>query len=69
MGKEAPVTQEQVAGARTELEIISQPSCWRQAAELAGSVAGALPAPGNLLWVNAARHGLADPELHMAAIY
>jgi fructoselysine-6-P-deglycase FrlB-like protein len=46
MGKEAPVTQEQVAGARTELEIISQPSCWRQAAELAGSVAGALPAPG-----------------------
>jgi fructoselysine-6-P-deglycase FrlB-like protein len=46
MGKEAPVTQEQVAGARTELEIISQPSCWRQAAELAGSVAGVLPAPG-----------------------
>ncbi|MFF2520898.1 ergothioneine biosynthesis glutamate--cysteine ligase EgtA [Streptomyces liangshanensis] len=30
--------------------------------------AGALPAPGNLLWVNAARYGLADPELHTAAL-
>jgi glutamate--cysteine ligase len=30
--------------------------------------AGALPAPGNLLWVNAARYGLGDPELHTAAI-
>ncbi|MFI5756298.1 ergothioneine biosynthesis glutamate--cysteine ligase EgtA [Streptomyces sp. NPDC051569] len=29
--------------------------------------AGALPAPRNQLWVNAARHGLADPELHAAA--
>ncbi|MFE7123076.1 ergothioneine biosynthesis glutamate--cysteine ligase EgtA [Streptomyces sp. NPDC057617] len=30
--------------------------------------AGSLPAPRNLLWVNAARHGLADPELHIAAM-
>ncbi|WP_329061205.1 ergothioneine biosynthesis glutamate--cysteine ligase EgtA [Streptomyces sp. NBC_01429] len=30
--------------------------------------AGALPAPHNPLWVNAARYGLADPELHSAAI-
>jgi glutamate--cysteine ligase len=29
--------------------------------------AGALPAPGNLLWDNAARYGLADPELRSAA--
>ncbi|MEV7866477.1 ergothioneine biosynthesis glutamate--cysteine ligase EgtA [Streptomyces sp. NPDC088124] len=30
--------------------------------------AGPLPAPANPLWVNAARYGLADPELHAAAI-
>ncbi|MFE4171748.1 ergothioneine biosynthesis glutamate--cysteine ligase EgtA [Streptomyces sp. NPDC056909] len=30
--------------------------------------AGSLPAPRNLLWVNAARYGLADPELHLAAM-
>ncbi|GAA1189689.1 ergothioneine biosynthesis glutamate--cysteine ligase EgtA [Streptomyces hebeiensis] len=29
--------------------------------------AGSLPAPRNLLWVNAARYGLADPELHSVA--
>ncbi|MDX3854346.1 ergothioneine biosynthesis glutamate--cysteine ligase EgtA [Streptomyces sp. AK02-01A] len=29
--------------------------------------AGSRPAPRNLLWVNAARYGLADPELHAAA--
>ncbi len=29
-----------------EAEIASQPACWRQAAELAGDVAGLLPAPG-----------------------
>src|SRR5690242_18628547 len=46
MAKEAPVTQDQAAGARTEREIASQPACWRQAAKLAGSVAGMLPAPG-----------------------
>jgi fructoselysine-6-P-deglycase FrlB-like protein len=46
MGKEAPLTHGQAAGVRTELEIASQPACWRRAAELAGSVAGLLPAPG-----------------------
>ena len=46
MGKEAPVTHEQAAGSSTEREIASQPACWRRAAELAGSVAGLLPAPG-----------------------
>ncbi|MFK4226753.1 ergothioneine biosynthesis glutamate--cysteine ligase EgtA [Streptomyces sp. NPDC019890] len=30
--------------------------------------AGSLPAPRNPLWDNAARHGLADPELHAAAV-
>ncbi|WP_329378218.1 ergothioneine biosynthesis glutamate--cysteine ligase EgtA [Streptomyces sp. NBC_01716] len=30
--------------------------------------AGALPAPGNPLWLTAARHGLTDPELHAAAV-
>lgn len=30
--------------------------------------AGSLPAPRNPLWVNAARHGLADPELHASAV-
>ncbi|RDG35168.1 ergothioneine biosynthesis glutamate--cysteine ligase EgtA [Streptomyces corynorhini] len=30
--------------------------------------AGGLPAPHNPLWVNAARYGLADPELHAAAL-
>lgn len=30
--------------------------------------AGSLPAPRNLLWANAARHGLTDPELHATAI-
>ncbi|NWF24714.1 ergothioneine biosynthesis glutamate--cysteine ligase EgtA [Streptomyces sp. PKU-EA00015] len=30
--------------------------------------AGSLPAPRNPLWVAAARHGLADPELHAAAL-
>jgi fructoselysine-6-P-deglycase FrlB-like protein len=30
----------------TEAEIASQPACWRRAAELAPSVAGLLPAPG-----------------------
>ncbi|MET7617704.1 ergothioneine biosynthesis glutamate--cysteine ligase EgtA [Streptomyces sp. NPDC005408] len=30
--------------------------------------AGSLPAPRNALWTNAARHGLADPELHAAAV-
>ena len=29
--------------------------------------AGPLPAPRNLLWLNAARYGLADPELQSAA--
>ncbi|MFF1422269.1 ergothioneine biosynthesis glutamate--cysteine ligase EgtA [Streptomyces sp. NPDC058280] len=29
--------------------------------------AGSRPAPRNLLWLNAARHGLADPELHTVA--
>ena len=29
---------------------------------------GSLPAPRSPLWVNAARHGLADPELHAAAV-
>lgn len=29
---------------------------------------GSLPAPRNPLWANAARHGLADPELHAAAV-
>lgn len=33
-------------------------------AELAGPV----PAPRNPLWLNAARHGLADPELHAVAL-
>jgi CRISPR-associated protein Cas5a/b/c len=46
MGKEAPVTHGQAAGSSTEREIASQPACWRRAAELAGSVAGVLPAPG-----------------------
>ena len=45
MAKEAPVTQDQ-AGARTEREIASQPTCWRQAADLAESAARVLPAPG-----------------------
>ncbi|TQK50567.1 glutamate--cysteine ligase [Streptomyces sp. SLBN-118] len=30
--------------------------------------AGSLPAPRNLLWTNAARHALTDPELHAAAV-
>ncbi|GAA3367748.1 ergothioneine biosynthesis glutamate--cysteine ligase EgtA [Streptomyces sannanensis] len=30
--------------------------------------AGAMPAPRNPLWLNAARYGLADPELHAAAV-
>ncbi|MEW1722439.1 ergothioneine biosynthesis glutamate--cysteine ligase EgtA [Streptomyces sp. NPDC093109] len=30
--------------------------------------AGDAPAPGNPLWTNAARYGLADPELHSAAL-
>ncbi|WP_330172489.1 ergothioneine biosynthesis glutamate--cysteine ligase EgtA [Streptomyces sp. NBC_01498] len=30
--------------------------------------AGPLPAPGNPLWTTAARDGLADPELHAAAV-
>ncbi|ARZ66470.1 ergothioneine biosynthesis glutamate--cysteine ligase EgtA [Streptomyces sp. HU2014] len=30
--------------------------------------AGAAPPPDNPLWRNAARHGLADPELHAAAV-
>jgi len=46
MGEEAPVTHDQVAGARTEREIASQPACWRRAAGLAKEVAGVLPAPG-----------------------
>jgi CRISPR-associated protein Cas5a/b/c len=46
MGKEASLTHGQAVGVRTEREIVSQPSCWRQAAELAGDVAGVLPAPG-----------------------
>jgi fructoselysine-6-P-deglycase FrlB-like protein len=46
MGKEAPATQEQVAGARTEREIASQPACWRRAAGLARDVAEILPAAG-----------------------
>ena len=46
MGEEAPVTQDQAAGVRTEREIASQPACWRQAADLAESVADVLPAPG-----------------------
>jgi CRISPR-associated protein Cas5a/b/c len=52
MGKEAPVTNGQAethrqpGGASTEREIASQPACWRRAAELAGSVARVLPAPG-----------------------
>ena len=49
MGNEAAVThgsQVKEAGAATEREIASQPACWRRAAELAGSVAGVLPAPG-----------------------
>jgi fructoselysine-6-P-deglycase FrlB-like protein len=46
MGKEASVTHGQAMGVRTAQEIASQPSCWRQAAELAGTVAGTLPAPG-----------------------
>jgi fructoselysine-6-P-deglycase FrlB-like protein len=46
MGKEAPVTQEQATGVRTEEEIASQPDCWRRAAGLAESVAGILPVPG-----------------------
>ncbi|MGQ4511168.1 ergothioneine biosynthesis glutamate--cysteine ligase EgtA [Streptomyces sp. DW26H14] len=29
--------------------------------------AGPLPAPGNILWLNAARHGMADPELRATA--
>ncbi|MBP0456826.1 ergothioneine biosynthesis glutamate--cysteine ligase EgtA [Streptomyces montanisoli] len=29
--------------------------------------AGPLPPPGNLLWLNAARHGMADPELRTTA--
>ncbi|MFJ4466491.1 ergothioneine biosynthesis glutamate--cysteine ligase EgtA [Streptomyces sp. NPDC089424] len=29
---------------------------------------GALPAPHNPLWLDAARHGLADPELHEVAV-
>lgn len=44
MAKEAPVKQ--AVGVRTEQEIASQPACWRRAAELAGSVAGMLPASG-----------------------
>ncbi|MFE7773808.1 ergothioneine biosynthesis glutamate--cysteine ligase EgtA [Streptomyces sp. NPDC057445] len=31
-------------------------------------IAGPLPAPRNPLWTEAARHGLADPELHSAAV-
>ncbi|MEU2434303.1 ergothioneine biosynthesis glutamate--cysteine ligase EgtA [Streptomyces sp. NPDC007861] len=31
-------------------------------------LAGALPAPRNPLWHEAARHGLTDPELHTAAV-
>jgi fructoselysine-6-P-deglycase FrlB-like protein len=46
MAKEAPVTQDHAAGARTEREIASQPACWRQAADLAESAARVLPAPG-----------------------
>jgi glutamate--cysteine ligase len=30
--------------------------------------AGSRPAPRNPLWRHAARHGLADPELHAAAV-
>jgi glutamate--cysteine ligase len=30
--------------------------------------AGPAPAPGNLLWLNAARHGMADPELRTTAV-
>ncbi|MEV6396052.1 ergothioneine biosynthesis glutamate--cysteine ligase EgtA [Streptomyces sp. NPDC051907] len=30
--------------------------------------ADSLPAPRNPLWINAARHGLADPELHATAV-
>jgi fructoselysine-6-P-deglycase FrlB-like protein len=42
MGKEAGVA----GGGSTEREIASQPACWRRAAGLAASVAGALPASG-----------------------
>jgi fructoselysine-6-P-deglycase FrlB-like protein len=35
-----------VPSGSTEAEIASQPACWRRAAELAPSVAGLLPAPG-----------------------
>jgi fructoselysine-6-P-deglycase FrlB-like protein len=44
MGEDAPLTQ--AVGVRTEVEIASQPACWRRAAELADSVAGMLPARG-----------------------
>ena len=42
MGKEAGVA----GGGSTEREIASQPACWRRAAGLTASVAGALPASG-----------------------
>jgi len=34
------------AASRTELEVASQPACWREAGQLAGGLAGVLPAAG-----------------------
>jgi fructoselysine-6-P-deglycase FrlB-like protein len=42
MGEEASVA----GPSRTELEVASQPACWRQAAKLAAEVAGSLPQSG-----------------------
>jgi glutamate--cysteine ligase len=39
-----------------------------RAVKALGDTAGTQPARGNPLWRNAARHGLADPELHAAAV-
>ncbi|MGW1075882.1 ergothioneine biosynthesis glutamate--cysteine ligase EgtA [Streptomyces sp. NPDC002537] len=39
-----------------------------RAVKALADTAGQEPAPRNALWRNAARHGLADPELHAAAV-
>jgi fructoselysine-6-P-deglycase FrlB-like protein len=52
MAEEAPVVGEPAMGedvaegSRTEQEVVSQPACWRRAAELAADVAGVLPVRG-----------------------
>ena len=40
------MTEDMTAGTRTEQEVASQPDSWREAARLAASLDGVLPAPG-----------------------